>query len=139
MGYAWSYELTTSRREDRGPEQWARRTLEGAPAPVRVLLVVGWRFGMLLRLGPLRPVPGRVLGWPVVERTPESVRVAVAGPLFDAQNTVEVAGEVVRWTTTVQYHNALGRLLWAIAAAVHQRSLPLLLKRAAREGGSAGV
>lgn len=47
------------------PEQWARAALEGAPQPLRLFIVFGWRVVLGFRLGP-QASADHILGWRVV-------------------------------------------------------------------------
>lgn len=130
MTYRWTYELTPSLMTETDPEWWARRTFEGLPRVVRGGLLAGWRFGLRLRLRNDLGADG-ILGWHVT-REPGSVTMTASGPLVSALNTVHVADGTVRWTTVVEPKNVVGRVFWAGAGRVHQLTLPLMLKRAAR-------
>jgi hypothetical protein len=52
--YSDSFAAETATEDDLGPEQLARAVLEGAPRPVRWLLLAGFRYGLNLRLASLR-------------------------------------------------------------------------------------
>jgi hypothetical protein len=123
--YRWTYELTPPRTED--AEWWARRTFERLPRVVRSGLVLGWRFPLALRLG-----PGGILGWRVSHDADGGVRMSAEGPLCTAANIVRVVDGTVVWTTVVDPKNTLGRVIWAAAAQVHERTLPMMLRHAAR-------
>lgn len=125
--YRWTYELRPGRLESTDPEWWARRTFDLLPPVIRRGMVLGWRLGLGLRLG-----PGGILGWAVSQDADGGVRMSADGPLCTAANIVRVTGGKIVWTTVVEPKNVLGRVLWAGAAQVHQRTLPLMLGRAAR-------
>ena len=50
-------------------ELWARSVFEGAPAAVRWFIVIGWRVGLGLRLGPRTPEQSSAGGLPDVGPT----------------------------------------------------------------------
>ncbi|EFL20631.1 conserved hypothetical protein [Streptomyces himastatinicus ATCC 53653] len=131
--YVSAFELTAPRARARTPEEWARATFEGAPAPVRWLLVGGWTLVLGLRLGP-RTSPAHVLGWPVPDSGPDSITLAAASRLVAARNVVVVDGARVVWVTSVRFHGRVGRAVWAVAAPVHHLAVPFLLGRAGRRG-----
>jgi hypothetical protein len=108
------------------PEAIARAVFEGGPAPLRLALRLGWRYGLGLRLA-----AGGIGGWTVVRSDDEVAEFTATGHV-DAVNRVERAGDVLRWTTSVRYRSWFGRLVWSLAVPVHVRSLPWLLRRAAR-------
>lgn len=132
--YVSAFELTAPRARARTPEEWARATFEGAPAPLRWLLVGGWTLVLGLRLGP-RTSPAHVLGWPVPDSGPDSITLAAASRLLAAHNVVVVDEARVVWVTSVRFHGRVGRAVWAVAAPVHHLAVPFLLGRANRRGG----
>ncbi len=123
----------STRTAPRTAEQWARAVFEGAPAALRWFIVFGWRFVLGLRLDP-DSAADRVLGW-TVEATasaPDTVTLAAASRFLRAENIVAVDEEVVVWVTVVRYESRAARPLWAVAAAIHHRTIPFLLGHAAR-------
>jgi hypothetical protein len=125
--YRWTYEFAPPHPGAHDAEWWARRTFERLPRVVRTGLVLGWRFPLALRLG-----PGGILGWRVSSEAGGGVRMTAEGPLCTAANIVRVVDAGVVWTTVVEPKNRLGRVVWAAAAQVHERTLPLMLRHAAR-------
>jgi hypothetical protein len=141
--YASAFALTLTVSPDRSApligtaprtaEQWARAVFEGAPAALRWCMVFGWRFVLGLRLHPDAGA-NEVLGW-TVEATasaPDTVTLAAASRFLRAENIVAVDEGVVVWVTVVRYDNRAARPLWAVAAAIHHRTIPFLLGHAAR-------
>jgi hypothetical protein len=117
----------------RTAEQWARAVFEGAPAALRWCMAFGWRFVLGLRLHP-DAGSDQVLGW-TVEATasaPDTVTLAAASRFLRAENIVAVDEGVVVWVTVVRYESRAARPLWAVAAAIHHRTIPFLLGQAAR-------
>ena len=127
-------DYSTAVRLDGGPaaapQQWARGCLEGAPVGLRQGLVLGWRHGLRLRLGPLRS-PATVLGWYLTESTDERAVISAGSPLLEAQHHFVRNGDSITWATVVRTHTPLGRTLWRAVAPLHELSMPLLMKRAA--------
>lgn len=117
---------------DRTAEDWARATFEGAPRPVSVVLWLGWRLGLQLRLGPYR-APGHVLGWPVLESGPDravlGVESAVLGP---CRLVFEVDPGRALVTTAIRFEHRLSRPVWTVVAPVHRLITRLLVTRAGR-------
>jgi len=78
-GYHYDYDdcfaAPREATDGRTPEQLARAVFENAPRPVRWLLVGGFRYGLGLKFGPLRS-PEHVLGWAIIDRSPDSVTIA---------------------------------------------------------------
>ncbi|MCM3925080.1 hypothetical protein ND748_25865 [Frankia sp. AiPs1] len=113
----------------RDAEGWIRAVLEGAPAPVRWFLRAGWQFGLGLRLGPVSS-PRHVLGWPIVAREPNVVRLATDSPLVSAELVLRVRPAAISLTTSVTFTRRAARLLWTAALPLHRLSVPRLLRRA---------
>ncbi|MFC1410088.1 hypothetical protein ACEZCY_12535 [Streptacidiphilus sp. N1-12] len=82
--YASAFELTTPDARALTPAQWARGAFEGAPAPLRPVLLLGWTLVLGLRLGP-RPSPDHVLGWPIRDAGPDSVTLEADSRLLAAR------------------------------------------------------
>lgn len=130
--YSVAFRLAMPGADAQRAHLWAAAVFEGAPAPLRPVLVLGWRAGLGLRLGrPMRSADF-VLGWRTVLDRPEAAVLAAAGPLIEAANIVLVDNAGITWVTAVNYQRAAGRRLWSAIAPAHERSLPLLLTRAAR-------
>ncbi|MFF1924035.1 DUF2867 domain-containing protein [Streptomyces sp. NPDC058221] len=136
-GYASAFELTSPLAGTRTPEEWARAAFEDAPAPLRVVLVLGWRLALGLRLGP-RPSPGHVLGWPVAETGPHGVVLEARSGLITARNVVTVSATGVVWSTFVRYERRIARPVWAVVAPVHHLVIPYVLARANRRPRPSG-
>lgn len=113
-------------------EEWARATFEGAPPPVRLVIVAGWRLALGLRLVP-RTSPSSVLGWRILSSTTPAVVLTTDSPLLTARLVVQVEGARVVHTTLVRTNCRLGRVVWAAATPIHQLAIPFLLNHAATE------
>ncbi|MBU3864365.1 DUF2867 domain-containing protein [Streptomyces sp. 4503] len=135
--YASAFALPVPRAGSLTAEQWARAVFEGAPAPLRRFLVLGWTLGLGLRLGP-RTSPRHVLGWAVSDAADHSLTLTARSPLVLTHNVVAIEDARVLWATFVRFDRPVGRPLWALAAPVHHRTVPRLLGRAARDAASAG-
>ncbi|WP_236788154.1 nitroreductase/quinone reductase family protein [Amycolatopsis sp. GM8] len=123
----YTTEIARPRDDQRTAEQWARATWEGAPRGMRWFLRTGWRL-LGFRLATAQP---QVLGWQVVTSEPRKVVLEAPSPLIESRNVVETGEASVRWTTTVEYRNAPGRVLWSLAAPIHTGVIPRLLEHAA--------
>lgn len=134
-GDAFEIEIASPTTDSQDAEQWARAIFEESRAPVRLLLVVGWRLVLRLRLGP-RPSPDHVLGWLIEAREPDEVRLRLDSPLMTALLTVRVQCGAdrsrVAFDTRVTYRRRPARTLWAAVGLVHRRVVPHLLNAAAR-------
>jgi hypothetical protein len=128
--YRDAFEVPTDRTDTRTPEQWARAVFEGAPRKSRWFLLLGWRGVLGLRLGP-RPSSSHVLGWRIVETSPEAVRLELRSALMTAHLILRVASSTAVLTTHVYYTRRLAHLLWAAVGPIHRQMIPYLLGRAA--------
>jgi hypothetical protein len=121
--------MAVATADGRSPEQWARAAWEGSPAPLRWIMLAGWRFGLGLRLGP-HPSPDHVLGWPVVQRHPDAVVCAADSPILSAYNTFRRDDGHVVWSTFVYYRRPIAGLIWPLAAIAHRPLVRLALRGA---------
>ncbi len=130
LDYADAFLVECPPAPDRTAEQWARATLEGAPAAMRNRLRWGW-FALGLKLGP-PDAAELVLGWPVRRSTPDSVRLGAGSRLgMPAELYVERGADTLLIATLVHQRNPLARALWASVAPRHRQVVPSLLERAA--------
>ncbi|MCU1449767.1 MAG: hypothetical protein JWP02_1937 [Acidimicrobiales bacterium] len=128
--YTYACQVTAAAADDHSAEQWARAIFEGAPRLMRWLIVMGWKVGLGLRLGPRRS-PSHVLGWTILSTTPTAVILGVQSFVLTAHLVVRVQDSKVVHATFVRYERALARVLWAAAAPIHSRVIPYLLNHAA--------
>jgi hypothetical protein len=127
--YASAFELPLGDRRFLTPEQWARATFEGAPALLKACLTAGWKYGLGLRLGPLTS-PDHVQGWLIANSGSDSITLEARSRFIVAQNIVVVSESAVVLVTFVHFTQRLGRVGWAVAAPIHHRVIPFLLRRA---------
>ncbi|MCA0154683.1 DUF2867 domain-containing protein [Tsukamurella sp. M9C] len=133
-----TYTFAVARRpgDDRTAQQWARSVFEDAPAPMPTVLLLGWRTVLRLRSRP-RTGPGHVLGWRIRADEGDLLVLEQDSGLIAARNVVQVDGELVSWSTTVEFAKPAARLVWAVVLPFHLVTIPRLLARAARRGGRA--
>jgi hypothetical protein len=135
--YAWACTLTDltdlcDQTSGSGtPEDWARAVFEGGSGPMRAFLRTGWRFGLGLRLGSVQAAD-HVLGWPIRYSGPDRIDLTADSRIVATENVVTCDEAGVTWVTFVRYRNPLGRLLWLLAAPLHQVLIPRSLIRAGR-------
>ena len=128
--YRDAFEVPTDRTDTRTPEQWARAVFESAPRKSRWFLLLGWRGVLGLLLGP-RPSSDHVLGWRIVETSPEAVRLELRSAVMTAHLILRVASSTAVLTTHVYYTRPLAHPLWAAVGPIHRQMIPSLLGRAA--------
>jgi hypothetical protein len=129
-GYRDRFEVNIPRTDTRTAEQWWRAVFEDAPRSVRWFLLLGWRGVLGLRLGP-RLSPDYILGWRIVESSPEEVCLELHSRLMKVQLTLHLSSSTAVWRTHVSYTHPLARPLWATVGVIHRRMVPSLLRRAA--------
>ena len=102
-------------------EGWARSVFEGAPVARRWFIVVGWRLGLGLRLGPR--TPEHVLGWRITGRGANSLTLEQQSWMLTAQLVCWTSNQRSMHATFVRYDridealaSALLRLAWASVA-----------------------
>ena len=128
--YRDAFEVPTDRTDTRTPEQWARAVFESAPRKSRWFLLLGWRGVLGLRLGP-RPSSDHVLGWRIVETSPEADRLELRSAVMTAHLILRLASSTAVLTTHVYYTRPLAHPLWAAVGPIHRQMIPSLLGRAA--------
>jgi hypothetical protein len=129
--FACAYEVDLASDDKRSPEEWARAAWEGAPAPLRGFMLVGWRFVLGLRLGP-RSSPDHILGWRITERSPEETVCQLSSSFLDASNTFRRVGGRLVWSTFVTYDRPIARVIWPPVSLLHRLLVRVALRRAAR-------
>ena len=128
--YIDAFEVPTDETDTRTSEQWLRAVFEDAPRPVRWFLLLGWQGVLGLRLGP-RPSPDHILGWQIVSRELDEVRLELHSALMNAQLALHLSSSTAVWSTHVYYMRPLARPLWAAVGVIHRQMIPHLLGRAA--------
>ena len=130
--FAYACQLDLDMDTAQSAEYWARAVFEGAPRSLRWFIVTGWIAGLGLRLGPRRS-RSYVLGWNIVSNTPEVIVLGVESFMLTARLVVRVRESTVVHATFVRYERAPARIIWPIAAIVHRRVIPFLLRYAATQ------
>ncbi|MBV9231660.1 MAG: DUF2867 domain-containing protein, partial [Chloroflexi bacterium] len=82
------------------------------------------------RLGP-RPSPDHILGWRIISRETNEMRLELHSALMTSQLALHLSTSTVVWSTHVYYKQPLARPLWAIVGVIHRQMVPYTLRRAA--------
>ena len=128
--YADAFEVAVD-GDSRTAEQWLRAGLEGSPAPLRLLIRLVHGRLLRFRLGPTSP--DHILGWRILNSTPEVVQVVAEGPLGRGVLVGRTTPSAVVLTTYVVHgRHRLSRPVWALVMPLHRRVAPYLLTRASR-------
>ena len=132
VDYQDAFLLETKAAEDRTAEDWARATIEGAPAATRAMLTSGW-FSLGLKLGPPTRSDDRILGWRIAESTPGHVLLSAGSRVgMPAQLLCKRDPGRVFFGTFITHENAATRALWAGVEPVHVRVVASILAAATR-------
>ena len=127
--YVTSFAADVADADAESAEHWARRILEGAPLPLRLFVLTGWRLVLRLRLAPRRAA-GTVAGWTISQATPDLVTLEVDSSLVHARKVLNLESSRLILTTQVWYARTRGRVLWSALAPVHHRIEPLIVSLA---------
>ena len=130
--YADAFEVRGSRPDARTAEQFARDAIEGAPWLVRWTIRIAHRYVLRFRLGP-DSSDDHVLGWRVVTREPDLIRLEAQAPLLRGALVLQRVDPTCTRLTTSLFHvrPTAARIVWALVGPVHRRIAPYLLARAA--------
>jgi hypothetical protein len=135
--YAVAFRLEGPRRpEGLNPsaEHWLRNMFEGAPAPLRWFLLVGWT-AITCRLRARRS-SSVILGWSIEAASQDRAVIAVQAWIgFTSRLVLTLDGNAVTVASSVTYTRptrAAARAMWAMTIPLHERILPYLLRQAAQ-------
>jgi len=95
---------------------------------------MGWTLVLGLGLGP-RPSPKYVSGWLISDSGANAITLESRSRHLTSQNIVVVNNSNVVWVTFVRFNRRIASPLWALAAPVHHKAIPYLLKRASQSRG----
>lgn len=106
-------------------DRWARALFGARPSPGERIL---WQVLLGLRL---HAGPDTIAGWPVVERSPESVLLLTNSRWMTVTLQVTADDHEIALTTRVQYDRPVARLLWgAVLSRGHRALVPGVLRAA---------
>ena len=109
--------------------RWAVACLAGgAELPRRVFGTVVWHGVLGFDLA-APGTPDTLVGWRVVEDTPNLFVLRCDGRLMDGAMVFARSGDAVTWTTALRYRSALAPRIWALAQHAHRALAPRLLSR----------
>jgi hypothetical protein len=128
--YTWACRVDASDAERRRAEGWARAVFGSAPKPLWWFVLAGWLGILRLRLASQRS-PDHVYGWTIQSSEPDTAVLATDSFMLTARLVVRRDDGGVSHTTLVRYDAGIARVVWPVAALIHQRVIPYLLTRAA--------
>jgi hypothetical protein len=129
--FACAYEITAGAGDVRSSQQWARAAWEGAPAPLRWFMAMGWRLVLGLRLGP-GPSPDYILGWRIVEDRADKTECQSRSWFLNACNVFSIDDGRLVWSTLIVYERPIARVVWLPVSLLHRPLVRLTLRRVAR-------
>ena len=133
--YTDAFEVDLSGAKPRSPEQWARATFEDAPVAMRWFLLVSWRAGLGLRLGPLHS-PGHVHGWRIAGRATGSVVLELFSWFLTCHLVFWLDDTKLVFSSSIRYERTIGAVIWPPVSIIHRRVAPYLLRRAVYRASS---
>jgi hypothetical protein len=113
------------------PKDWARAVCTLTPAAMVV-----WRGILGLRLHP--GAPDRLGGWRIGAETESWTRVEAESWLLTAHVVFGLEPDVLSLATFVRYESPAARLVWPPVATLHQRSVPIMMRQAAKTLSAGG-
>jgi hypothetical protein len=126
--YADAFSIVREPGDSRTPETVARDVLDRSPWAFRTFVPILWRLVVGFRLGP-RPSPDHVLGWKIIETTPEITELRTHSWQATGGVIVRLQEKRVLFTTFMRYENRLtSRAMWSVLAPVHRFFVPYLLR-----------
>ena len=127
--YADAFEIDLPAAEPRSPEQLFRAALDNAAWLQRGVPVVH-RHMLRFRLGP-RLSADHILGWRIVNSSPDVIHLEASGPLIRGVIVGRrTSHSTAIFTTFVSYASRPpARIVWAVVGPLHRRVAPYLLQR----------
>jgi hypothetical protein len=105
---------------------WAWASLRGADGAFSRVVWQGILGFELASSG----TPGTLVGWPICHDSPARFVLETDGRLMAGRMVFELAGDEVRWTTTLRYHGSTAALIWATVGPGHRWIAPRSLGQA---------
>jgi len=130
--YSDSFAAETATGENLSPEQLARSVFEGAPRPVHWFLLVGFRYGLNLRLAS-QTSPEHVLGWAIIDREANSITIESRSWYLTSRLLFQTEPRRATLSTYVRYDRPIAKVLWPPVSILHRQILPRLLRHAASD------
>ncbi len=130
--YADIVTASARRLPKRGPEEWVRAGLDGVPRGVLLITPFVQRVFLGLRLK-LRPAPDRLLGWQIVERGENWLRVEAGSWFLTGHVVMHADEETLSFASFIRYDRWLAKVVWPPVSLVHRQVALALVRGAVRE------
>ncbi len=129
IDYEEAFVAETDSARERTGEEWARATLEGAPAILRSALPWGWR-ALGLRHTPTGSL-GSVHGWEIRLRTPDVVLLGASSHFgMPAELLFERQQNALLFGAFLSHENLAARAAWAGIVPGHRQVVRYLIDQA---------
>jgi hypothetical protein len=122
---------TVSETSGRTPEEWLRTMLEGVPRGLLLAVPAIQRVALGLRLQ-MRPSPEHVVGWKIVERGEDWMRIEAASWFLTGHVIVHVEDGHLSFATFVRYDRLAAAIIWPPVSLIHRQAALMLVRAAAR-------
>ncbi len=113
------------------PEQLIDAALKGVPRGVLLLTPLAQRVFLGLRLK-LRPAPDRLLGWQIVDRGENWVRIEAASWFLTGHVVLHVDEGRLSFASFIRYDRKLAALVWPPVSLIHRQVALALVRSAVR-------
>ena len=128
--YAVAWEVAAAGANRRSAEEWARAIFEHPPPALRRFVVVGWIWGLGLRLGP-RASPDHVLGWAIASRARDRIILRVHSVVLGTAHFVlRVETSRIVLASFVRYEKPWAGAVWWLVKPLHHLIVTYLLAHA---------
>lgn len=128
--YLDAFEVTVAESDARIPEALARAALEQSGTLIREGIRFAHRAFLLFHLGPASS-PDHILGWRIVDSTPDAVHLQADSPLMSGtlilRRTNAATGQLI---TALHYKRPrAAAAVWRAIGPVHRRAAPYLMNK----------
>ncbi len=118
--YTDFFTAATTEAQNKTAEEWARLSLEGAPPALRLLVFVGQRFVLGLRVK-LRRSPDRVIGWKIGASGDDYIRMETGSWLMTPHLILKVDEDRISVATLIRYDHPMAARIWPPVSLLHRR------------------
>lgn len=113
------------------PEQLVHAALRGMPRGLLLITPLVQRAVLGLRLK-LRPSPDRLLGWEIVERHENWIRIEAASWFLTGHVVMHVAEGQMSFASFIRYDRRLAAFVWPPVSLIHRQVALALVRSAVR-------
>lgn len=113
------------------PEQLVHAALKGLPRGLLLITPLVQRAVLGLRLK-LRPSPDRLLGWEIVERHENWIRIEAASWFLTGHVVMHVAEGQMSFASFIRYDRRLAAFVWPPVSLIHRQVALALVRSALR-------